>query len=149
MTGAATLRSASPTERYVSPKSGKVGEIVSALLQIGGESTSLSFTEREAAPLTTEVTDRFNRLSQTWRNECKHLSSVKEMVMHPAYQQIIGMGSAALPPILKDLERSPDHWFWALRSITEKDPVSPAHRGNVTEMTKDWLEWGRRSGLLR
>lgn len=33
------------------------------------------------------------------------------------------MGEAAVPLILRDLEHQPDHWFWALREITQANPV--------------------------
>ena len=69
------------------------------------------------------------------------------MVLHPAYQQIVGMGAEALPFILAELERKPEHWFWALRAITREDPVPPSHRGNVVLMARDWLQWAKRKGL--
>jgi hypothetical protein len=41
-----------------------------------------------------------------------------------AYYKIIGMGMAAVPFILKDLEQNePNHWLWALHAITEENPV--------------------------
>ena len=91
--------------------------------------------------------EQFHRLAEIVREEYAHLSSVREIVLHPAYQQIIGMGPPALPLILRELERKPEHWFWALRSIAREDPVLPNHRGVVVEMTQDWLNWGRRKGL--
>lgn len=49
-------------------------------------------------------------------------------MMHPAYQQIIGMGPAVVPLLLNDLVRTRSHWFWALRAITGKTqfPMTPA-----------------------
>ena len=66
--------------------------------------------------------------------------------MHPSYQRIIGMGETAIPMILNELDRRPDHWFWALYAITGADPVSKSTRGILSEMSKAWLEWGRESG---
>ena len=93
------------------------------------------------------LSEQFHRLADIVREECAHLSSVREIVLHPAYQQIIGMGPQALPLILRELEHKPEHWFWALRSIAREDPVLPDHQGVVAEMTQDWLNWGRRKGL--
>ncbi len=93
------------------------------------------------------LAQRFQRLAKIWREECAHLSSIREMVLHHAYQQIVGIGSSALPFILKELECKPDHWFWALRSITGEDPVPPGHRGNVTQMAQDWLHWADRKRI--
>ena len=91
--------------------------------------------------------EQFHHLAEIVREECAHLSSIREVVLHPAYQQIIGMGPQALPLILRELEHKPEHWFWALRSIAREDPVLPKHRGVVAEMTQDWLKWGRMKGL--
>lgn len=63
------------------------------------------------------------------------------MAMHPAYQQIIGMGREAVPLILRDLQRRPDHWCWALAHITGEDPV-PA------EVAEAWLDWGRQNSHI-
>ena len=69
-----------------------------------------------------------------------------EMAMHPAYQEIIGMGELAVPLILAELERDPDHWFWALKAITGADPVPEHCRGHLEEMAQAWLRWGRMQG---
>ena len=45
------------------------------------------------------------------------LSEPTKKLKHPAYQQIISMGEAALPLILRELERNKDHWFLALMAI--------------------------------
>lgn len=68
------------------------------------------------------------------------------MVVNPSYQQIIGMGDNAIPLILHELDRQPDHWFWALHSITGADPVHEDCQGNISKMASAWIEWGRRNG---
>jgi len=70
------------------------------------------------------------------------------MSLHPAYQQIIGMGRSAIPLLLDELQQEPDHWFWALSAITGEDPVPLHMRGNVAGMTESWLKWGREHGWL-
>ena len=66
-----------------------------------------------------------------------------EMVLHPLYQRIIGMGEAAIPLILNEFDRQPNHWFWALHSITDEDPVPEDCQGNISKMASAWIEWGR------
>lgn len=44
--------------------------------------------------------------------------------------------------ILRELEREPDHWFWALQSI----PVEPEQRGRLTQMAGIWIQWGKEHG---
>ena len=89
---------------------------------------------------------RFLVLADEWRHSQGVTSSLTQMVMHPAYQQIIGMGEAAVPLIFRELEKKPDHWFWALKSITGVDPVSEESRGNIRKMAAEWLEWGKTQG---
>jgi hypothetical protein len=92
---------------------------------------------------------RFRRLASDWRRETINLSSSTRMVMHRAYQQIIGMGPAAVPLILRELQVRPDWWFWALQAITEADPVPPEAHGSLEQMTAAWIEWGHHHGYLR
>jgi hypothetical protein len=91
--------------------------------------------------------EKFQALAETWRREVQFLSSVTEMVLHSAYQRIIGMGAAVVPHLLRELERRPDHWFWALTAITGADPVKPEDRGKLRKMTDAWLRWGKEQGL--
>lgn len=89
---------------------------------------------------------RFHELVEDWKANCGPTSSVTQLAMHPAYQQIIGMGPEAVPLILKELERSPDHWFWALSAITGADPVEPEDKGRLNKMAYAWIRWGVEQG---
>ncbi|MEK6546400.1 MAG: hypothetical protein AABZ28_07695 [Nitrospinota bacterium] len=91
---------------------------------------------------------RFFTLKTQWETETAILSSATEIAMHPAYQQIIGMGNVAVPLILSEMKKKPGHWFWALKSITGEDPVSPERRGKIKKMTEVWLNWGKKQGYL-
>ncbi len=96
-----------------------------------------------------ETTDqRFHTLAERWYRETAALSSVSQMAMHPAYQEVIGMGRAAVPLILNELQKQPNHWFWALRAITGEDPIQPQQRGKTQEMASAWLQWGREHGYV-
>ena len=88
----------------------------------------------------------FLTLARAWREERGPTSSTTEMAMCPAYQRIIGLGSAVVPLLLRELERKPDHWFWALKAITGADPVPQAMRGKVHEMARCWIDWGKAQG---
>jgi hypothetical protein len=94
----------------------------------------------------TPLARRFADLASRWRRETGHMSLMSDVVMNTAYQQIIGMGTPVVGLILQDLKREPDHWFWALRSITGENPVDQGDRGRVGKMAEAWLEWGRRNG---
>jgi hypothetical protein len=90
---------------------------------------------------------RFHELAERWKLETMFLSSTTAMVLNSSYQQIIGMGREALPLILAELSREPNHWFWALRSIVGEDPVPPDARGDVRAMRAAWLNWAREQGM--
>src|SRR4030081_2767188 len=89
----------------------------------------------------------FDTLVARWKEERGPSSSTTELAMCPSYQRIIGLGPAVLPFLLRELEREPDHWFWALKAITGADPVPAASRGKIRDMARLWIEWGRQQGL--
>ena len=94
-----------------------------------------------------DARQRFEQLASTWETETRFLSDPGRMILHPAYQQIIGMGMGAVPLILARLAQRPDHWFWALRSITGESPVISRGRG-MKHARQAWLRWGRERGYL-
>ena len=122
-------------------------EVAPDELQAGEDASFLRFGARGRglsellAGLQAAPAERFQKLAATWKSAVRFLSDTDEMCSHPAYQEIIGMGAAALPLIFLELEREPDNWFWALKAITGEDPVPEEHRGNVELMAKDWLLW--------
>lgn len=88
----------------------------------------------------------FQALAAQWRAETRHLSSVSRMALHPAYQRIIGLGIAAVPLILNDLQQRGGHWLWALHAITGEDPAPP--EADFREAVQAWLQWGKQRGYL-
>ena len=92
--------------------------------------------------------ERFRSLAKQWRNETQFYSSTTDIAMHPAYQAIIGMGADALPMILEDLRHCSGHWYWALKAISNEDPVVPRDRGSIKKMKAAWLQWGKTKGLV-
>lgn len=90
----------------------------------------------------------FHSLAKQWREETLFTSSLSDKVMHPAYQQIIGLGAEAIPFILRELQHNGGHWFWALGAITRENPVPPDDAGKVKRMAEVWLAWGKQNGFL-
>lgn len=138
----------------ISPNDGPVW-LDEATAAVGKESAAVSrafeiFLNEYFIPVSRESIPyiRFHRLKEKWEAETAFLSSVSDIVMHPAYQQIIGMGPAAIPFILKEVSIKQGQWFWALKSITNADPVKPEHRGIVAEMSMAWLQWGKERGYI-
>lgn len=96
-----------------------------------------------------ETRRRFDTYAEEWTAQTSHLSVLGRRLMHPSYQKIIGLGRDALPLILSRLLSRPDHWFWALRSISGEDPVRPEDVGTFDAMRDAWIRWGRKRGLVR
>jgi len=96
-----------------------------------------------------DLRQEFDELATSWKGETQFLSSVTDIVMHPAYQRIIGLGPDVIPLILKDLEDETRHWFWALWAITGENPVPPEDQGRIEEMKRHWLRWGKENGWRR
>jgi hypothetical protein len=96
----------------------------------------------------TTVEERFQNLARNWQEETTHLSSFTKRIPNRHYQQIIGMGPAVVPFLLRDLAREPKDWFWALYSVTGANPVAAQDEGDIAAMSKAWLDWGRQRGMI-
>jgi hypothetical protein len=125
-----------------------VSEALLARLETAARRRGLSSVEQllEAWQASEEELAHFRDRVERWKKETAHLSNVAKKALHPAYQEIIGMGAAAVPLLLAELRREPDDWFWALHAITGANPVPPASRGNLQAMAEAWLQWGLAKG---
>ena len=92
---------------------------------------------------------QFHALVEQWKKDTEADSSIARMVRHPAYQQIIQMGQAAVPLLLAELQREPDFWFTALHAITGANPAPPEAAGKVKQTARAWMEWGRENGYIQ
>src|SRR5947208_1695231 len=99
-----------------------------------------------ATDRTGSMEERFQRLAAVWRAETAYVSSSSDLVAHPAFQEIVGMGPAVIPLLLRELEKRTGPWHRALRRITGTDPVPPADRGDIGKMAEAWLRWGKEQG---
>jgi hypothetical protein len=93
------------------------------------------------------VEQHVERLLRQWREETAYRSSSTSITGHAAYQELIGLGTAALPFLFRDLERSGDgHLSKALRAITGADPIPAEERGQIRKIAATWLRWAREHG---
>jgi hypothetical protein len=93
-----------------------------------------------------EVANEFSSLVNEWREATAMESGLERIILNSAYQRIIGLGPQVLPHILRDLEETRDHWFWALMSIVGEDKA--AVQTSVGAAVEAWLAWGREAGLI-
>jgi hypothetical protein len=89
---------------------------------------------------------RFNELASKWQHETCGLSSITKKITNFNYLKIIAMGKAVVPLILSSLAKQPDHWFVALKALTDQDPTSP--NSSFEQAVEAWLSWGRQEGLI-
>jgi len=97
--------------------------------------------------LTSEALEKeFNQLANKWYAETRKQSSAEQMILHPAYQQIIGMGKDVLPFIFRELKKTRAHWIWALAMILRDDKAKPGMK--FREAVDAWLAWGENNGYF-
>lgn len=95
-----------------------------------------------------EVAKKFYALASQWESEIEGMSSTAQMSQHPAYQEIISMGTKIVPLLLKELKNNPLYWLSPLSQITGENPIKPKQRGKIKQMASAWLEWGRNQGYV-
>jgi hypothetical protein len=82
---------------------------------------------------------QFEDLRDAWFTKSARMGVVRDMVLVPEYQRIIGLGQPAVPLIIDSLRKRPHHWFWALRAITGENPA--AGSTTLQEATERWISW--------
>lgn len=106
----------------------------------------VEYRVRVVADVGVELEVLFEDLADKWELETAFESVVTRQAMHPAYQRIIGLGSPAVPLILRRLQREPRQWFWALTAITGEDPAKEILSPGAA--AEAWLRWGWDRGLI-
>jgi hypothetical protein len=111
------------------------------------EPETMSTVPARPTPAAETIQERFQRLASVWRAETAYVSSSSDLVAYPAFMEIVGMGPAVIPLLLRELtNRTPGHWHRALHHITGADPVPPADRGNIDKAAEAWLRWAKEQG---
>jgi len=113
----------------------EAGSLIMPLLNEAGQTNATETLEQ-----------RFRRLDAVWRKETAFQSSSTKIKNHPAFREVIGLGDAVIPLLLRDLQASPSLWVWALPEIVGADPTSPQDAGNIVKMTEAWLRWAKEHG---
>src|SRR5215213_9872933 len=90
-----------------------------------------------SAATSADLEREFQRLAALWHEETGAYSVVAQKLAHPAHRQIIALGPAVVPLILRDLQGEGGHWFTALRTLTGEDPTQPG--SNYEKAAAAWL----------
>lgn len=125
-----------------------ISDLLLARLEAAAQRRGLNSVEQllETWQAGEEELAHFHTLAERWQQDTAHHSNVAKRALHPAYQEIIGMGERVVPLLLAELRRAPDDWFWALHAITGANPVPAASRGNLPAMAEAWIQWGVEKG---
>jgi hypothetical protein len=81
---------------------------------------------------------KFRRLASAWHADTAYFSSTTDQVAHPAFGEIVAMGPAVIPLLLRELQNRTGHWHRALRRIAGIDPNPAADRGNISKTAEAW-----------
>jgi hypothetical protein len=94
----------------------------------------------------TDITKMFWTVAHKWKRETAMSSIVYDKITNPYYMQIIGMGitfkDKVIKLILEDLKGGTEHWHYALKSITNQNPVPKGQVNNLKIVRESWLKWG-------
>ena len=132
---------------------GSKQEIAEKVIQMPGDVREVIVLFEEPSDVSVGARDResdfqqrFMRLATEWKLGRGHSSKLKDQAMHPAYQQIIGMGERAVPLLVEEMKERPDQWDWGIRAITGIDPVPRESWGKLPDIAAAWVAWGRETG---
>jgi hypothetical protein len=92
--------------------------------------------------------ERFREYADKWESQTAFLSATPMRILNDSYQSIMAMGPEVVPILLRDLQKTQRHWFWALRHLTSADPVPEKDRGTVDRMIAAWIAWGKAEGKI-
>ncbi len=90
----------------------------------------------------------FKKHEKKWKEDTCHISSPVDKYLHPSYARIIGLGWPAVTHLLHSLKKQPADWFYALRAITNVNPVPDEAAGDMKRMSDIWIAWGEKQGVL-
>ena len=100
----------------------------------------------------TSPDDQFIQLAANWKNETKGLSQIASKINNKNYFTIIGMGVSnpdrITKLILQDLQKGNSYWHYALKKITNANPVPKGLATNIEQTSKFWLQWGTENNKI-
>lgn len=98
------------------------------------------------------IEKRFFELAKAWKNQTAGYSLAGKKITNANYMDIIGMGVTLGNPVIKlilrDLQKGPEFWHFALKSITKQNPVPKENINDLRKVREAWLDWGEQNNLL-
>jgi hypothetical protein len=95
---------------------------------------------------TADLETEFNALVAKWREDTFPYSSLTKQFNHPAYVRIMAMGKQGIPLVLREMQRSQDSWFYALKFMAGEDASEGIKDFDAARTA--WTEWGYKHNYL-
>lgn len=110
-----------------------------------GDELRFSKIYKEVVINSLPIEKKFQELSDRWKNETKGFSLAASKINNTNYLTIIGLG-VTFPDkitklILKDLKQSSSYWHYALKKITNANPVPKEFSTDIKKTRDFWLTW--------
>jgi len=100
-------------------------------------------------PYVETLQSRFDRLCKQWKVEMWRESSLSKITSNRNYLDIIDLGGAVVPLILRELEKTPGPWFVALRRLTKgTETLGKEFAGDFRKIAECWIKWGKENGKI-
>lgn len=98
------------------------------------------------------IEEKFNVAARNWKKETSVYSFVSRKITNSNYVNIIGLGVVYGEPVIKiileDLKKGTEFWHYALKKITNDNPVSKGDVNNLQKVREAWLAWGVKKNLI-
>lgn len=101
------------------------------------------------APIS-ELEKKFNEFSKKWKDETGLFSTTYQKIVNDLYFDIVALGNAIVPFILKDLQNNgPAHWHTALKALTQENPIKDEDSVTNKQIKEAWIQWGKSKNLIQ
>jgi adenine-specific DNA-methyltransferase len=94
------------------------------------------------------IPETFTRLARQCRRETAVLSNPRQIAAHPAYQQIIRLGTAAIPFIMEAMKIDGALWLQAMSAISGDKPNGLRRSDDIASAIEQWSVLARGRGWL-
>lgn len=108
----------------------------------------ISHEEKSDISLSPQKASDFFFYLKKWKEETAAHSSPATIRMNRYYQKIIGLGDTIIPLILRELEREPNDWFYALEMLTKDEENPMTDDMGFKESISAWINWGKNKGYI-
>lgn len=87
-------------------------------------------------------------LLQQFHKETFVISSFSECMRFPSAIALVAEGEPVVEYVFRHNVELDVHLMTVLQRITQQNPVSPEHAGNMQKMQEDWKNWASQNNYL-